>query len=227
MFIPLKTYPISIAVAASAALPLAEIWPGGELEGRDHQAMLYAAGCDAIVKFTNSAADTASITLTDHVTNGTFAADTDWTKGTGWTIAAGVADAAGAISTSISQNSALSLKYGRAYTVTYTITRAAGTITPVIGGTAGTTRNSAGTYTEVIIAGQYDRTIVFNTAGFTGTLDNVSVKSTAYPDGNFPLIEGAIPIVGGVKRYVSVMSLDGVTTGTLYLTVGYNENSGV
>ena len=32
---------------------------------------------------------------TNRVTNGTFAADTDWTKGTGWTIGSGVATSAG------------------------------------------------------------------------------------------------------------------------------------
>jgi hypothetical protein len=111
----------------------------------------------------------------EYSTNGTFASDTGWTKGAGWTIAAGVATATGAISTAIEQSAGVTLIQGKQYLVQYTITRSAGTITPSLGGTAGTGRSASGTYSETIIAGS-TQTISFGTSGFTGTLDNVSIR---------------------------------------------------
>lgn len=108
-------------------------------------------------------------------TNGTFATDTDWTKGAGWTIGAGVATATGAISTAISQTSSITLVEGLAYSVTYTITASAGSLTASIGGQNGTARTVSGTYREVIIAGS-SQTIAFTGAGFTGTLDTVVIS---------------------------------------------------
>ena len=112
--------------------------------------------------------------LREYSTNGAFATDTDWTKGTGWTITGGEAVATGAISTDLEQDSTITLIEGESYTVTMTITRTAGGVTPEIGGTAGTERTSAGTYTETIIAGSTQK-IAFSGNGFTGTVDDVSV----------------------------------------------------
>ncbi len=114
--------------------------------------------------------------LQQSVTNGTFATDTAWTKGSGWTIGSGVATATGAISTAIEQNAAVTLVQGQSYNVTMTITRSAGSLTASVGGTAGTARSANGTYTETIIAGS-TQVIAFTGAGFTGTLDNVTVTA--------------------------------------------------
>lgn len=112
--------------------------------------------------------------LQEHVTNGTFATDTGWTKGAGWTIAAGVATATGAISTAISQSAAVTLVAGQAYNVTYTITRSAGGLIPSIGGVNGTEVTASGTYRDTIIAGS-TQTIAFTGNAFTGTLDTVTI----------------------------------------------------
>lgn len=112
--------------------------------------------------------------LREYSTNGSFTTDSDWTKGTGWTIGSGVATATGAISTSLEQNAGITLIEGESYTITMTITRTAGTITPSIGGTDGTARSADGTYTETILAGS-DQKIEFAGSGFTGTIDDVSV----------------------------------------------------
>ena len=72
----------------------------------------------------------------------------------------------------------MTLVEGASYTITATITRSAGTITPEIGGTAGTGRTASGTYTETIIAGSTQK-ITFGTSGFTGTVDDVSVVSVS------------------------------------------------
>jgi hypothetical protein len=139
----------------------------------------------------------------DIVTNGTFAADTSWTKGAGWTIAAGVADAAGAISTSLTQTPTYLLE-GQAYSCVFTATRAAGSITLNIGGTAGTARSSSATFTETIIAGS-GTTIGFDTSGFTGTVDNFTVTPIA-------IVPTADTIVGrGVDLNPTQRMLNGVS----------------
>lgn len=115
-------------------------------------------------------------TFAEYVTNGTFSSDTGWTKGAGWTIAAGVATATGGISTAISQTSAITLLQGYTYTITYTITRSAGSLIPSIGGQAGVARSASGTYTETIVAGA-DQTLLFTGVAFTGTLDTVTVTA--------------------------------------------------
>lgn len=108
------------------------------------------------------------------VTNGSFATDTDWTKGAGWTIGAGVAAATGAISTAISQTAPVTLVAGRAYSVTYTITRSAGGLIPSLGGQNGTERTASGTYREIIIAGS-TQAVAFTGNAFTGTLDDIQI----------------------------------------------------
>jgi len=155
--------------------------------------------------------------LTNVVTNGTFATDTGWTKGSGWTIAAGVATATGAISTAISQTAAITLVEGQAYRITYTITRSAGGLIPSIGGTSGTERTASGTYNEVIVAGS-SQTIAFTGNAFTGTLDTVliNVASTAgyeiqnpsaYTISGTTLTFATAPVSGTNNIYVSAPSL--------------------
>jgi len=115
----------------------------------------------------------------EYVTNGAFAADTNWTKGAGWTIGSGVATATGAISTDLSQTLTTPIIKEEVYVVTYTITRTAGSIQPSLGTVLGTSRNASGTYTETIIAGSTSD-FKFTTTGFTGTVDNVSIhRATA------------------------------------------------
>ena len=135
-------------------------------------------------------------TFAEYATNGTFTSDTGWTKGTGWTIAAGVADATGAISTALSQTAAITLIAGYTYTITYDVTRSAGTVTPSIGGTAGTARSSTATFTETIVAGS-TQLLAFTGAGFTGTIDNVTVTAWVLgtgwtTDGSTAIATGAI-----------------------------------
>lgn len=113
----------------------------------------------------------------EYTTNGGFSSDTAWTKGAGWTIAAGVATATGAISTDLTQNAAIALLAGESYTITFTSTRSAGGVIPKIGGTSGTERTGAGTFTETIIAGS-TQAITFSGNAFTGTVDLVSVHRT-------------------------------------------------
>lgn len=223
-FIPMKTYPISVTGTATAGLSISELYRQyNNLAGRNLQAMLSAKGCDMCYMFSDLSTDTASVTLTALQTNGTFASDTAWTKGTGWTIGAGVATATGAISTAISQSTSSILIPGRAYTLKYDVTQSAGSITPLVGGTAGAARSTSATFTENIIAGITDNLLSFTTAGFSGTIDNVTLTDTAYAGDNTVILAGAIEVNQGVKKFISVMSQDATSTGTMFLTIGYNE----
>jgi lysophospholipase L1-like esterase len=111
-------------------------------------------------------------------TNGRFATDTDWTKGTGWTIASNTATKAAGTASTI--NEPIALTAGKTYLVQYLITRTAGTITPQLtGGTtvAGTARSYGGSYTELFTAVTGNTTLEFSAdAAFAGTLKNVTVK---------------------------------------------------
>jgi hypothetical protein len=118
------------------------------------------------------------------VVNGTFAADSDWTKGTDWTIGSGVATKTAGTEAVLSQ--AVTLTAGKYYIVTYTITRTQGTLTvQFTGGTtvSGTARVVAGTYTDILTAVSGNTTLEFNAgAGFAGTVDNVTLREM--PAGN-------------------------------------------
>jgi hypothetical protein len=120
----------------------------------------------------------------DTVVNGTFAADSDWTKGTGWSIGSGVATKIVGTASLLSQSATLIV--GRSYLITYTITRTAGTLTgQLTGGTtvSGTARDAAGTYTDMLTAVSGNNAIAFSAdAVFVGTVDNVTLR--LLPAGN-------------------------------------------
>ena len=115
----------------------------------------------------------------DRVTNGTFATDTDWTKGTGWSIGSGVATKTAGSAAALTQT--LATTAGRWYKVTATITRSAGTLTVSLG-TSGTAAAFTASYSGVfyILAGSSTQTLSFSgDASFAGTVDSVVVQSIA------------------------------------------------
>jgi hypothetical protein len=114
---------------------------------------------------------------TELVTNGAFAADTDWTKDANWSISGGTATHSTGAADSISQS--LSLTAGDGYLVEFDITgRTAGSVTATLGGTSGTARSANATdIQEVIVCGSTDTDISFDaTSDFDGSIDNVSVQ---------------------------------------------------
>lgn len=107
------------------------------------------------------------------VTNGVFAADANWTKTT-WSISAGVATIAGAATDTMTQ--AIAITAGLTYLVTFTVTSfTGGTVTPILGGTSGTARGSAATFSEIIKAGNSNNLINFSASAATLSIDNVSI----------------------------------------------------
>lgn len=107
------------------------------------------------------------------VANGVFSADVSWTKTT-WTISAGVATIAGAATDTMTQ--AIAITPGFTYLVTFTVTSfTGGTVTPILGGTSGTARGSAATFSEIIKAGTVGNLINFSASGATLSIDNVTI----------------------------------------------------
>jgi hypothetical protein len=122
------------------------------------------------------------------ISNGDFASDTVWTKGSGWAIGSGVATAT---TSSAGLNQSITPVVGTHYLITYTITRTAGSVTPRFTGgstVSGTARSAAGTFSDVITAVTGNNVFEFIGSGFSGTVDNVAVQpitadGTIYFDG--------------------------------------------
>jgi hypothetical protein len=143
------------------------------------------------------------------VANGDFSAGSDWTLGTGWSIGSGVATKTAGTASLINQ--VISIVAGRAYELTYTLTRTAGTLTPqLFGGTtvAFTARSAGGTFTQIVSAVTGNTTLRFSAdASFAGTIDDVTVKELT---GNHATqsVSAARPIygihpVGGIRNLLT------------------------
>ena len=127
-------------------------------------------------------------TFAESLTNGTFAADTDWTHTGNWAIASGVlsgtTDSGNDTQAFAAQVSGEELVIGRTYRIRFTITTiSAGSVAVLCGtGKTGTSRSTAGTYTEDLVC-TTDTTFGFDGTGFTGSIDNVSaIDITLQPD---------------------------------------------
>jgi hypothetical protein len=137
------------------------------------------------------------------------------TLGTGWTTASNVATATGAISTNLSNTSAIALVSGQTYLMTMTITRSAGSIALSLGGgSAGSGMALTGTYNQIITAGS-TQTVLIAATGFTGTITSLAIRpcvsapSTANTAGTAPLLNPA-----GINLNHNVVALDIVSAGT-------------
>lgn len=165
----------------------------------------------------------------EKVTNGTFAADTDWTKGAAWSISGGFARKTIDGTNTLSQ--AVGAVAGELYLLTFTITSdstaTASTVTPTLGGTAGSVcinhalGNSALTYTMHILATTTGDLIFTpsNTSRFT--LDDVSVKRI-----NGGVVRAnSMKVVTGAKNYTSQIGAVGGVISDSYadVTVGGAE----
>lgn len=128
-----------------------------------------------------------------YVTNGNFTIGTGWTLGTGWTINTTTqqAVATGAISAAITQTTPFVLISGQSHSVTFTVTRSAGSVAcSVGGGTPGTAISASSTVTQTIVAGS-TQILAFTGSAFTGTVTNISV--------NVVEAGSVIPDIGGTQ----------------------------
>jgi len=118
------------------------------------------------------------------ITNGDFATDSNWAKGTGWTISGGTANSIPSGSQGISQGVNGDVFLGKTYKVEYTISNyVGGAIRSFFsgGGNAiGATNSGNGTYVDylTLIADNTTFKIIATSSGggFEGSIDNVSVK---------------------------------------------------
>jgi hypothetical protein len=134
----------------------------------------------------------------DLVTNGGFAADTDWTKGSGWTIASGVAHKGTAAAAGVSQAIAIGTRVVQfAYDV---VAQNAGNIFAQLTGSLtvnGTNRTAIGSYSEYLSGNNITSVAVRGDGTATNAdIDNVVVK-VALPTSNFGAT-GWTLIVSGV-----------------------------
>ncbi len=176
------------------------------------------------------------------VTNGTFDADTDWTKGAGWTIGSGVATCASG-STDLSQTIAAGLTLNAVYILSYEVTAfTSGSLQPSVGGTNGTAVTAAGTYTELIIAGATDF-LIFTSSAFLGSIDNVTLQliTSCWDEDNVTWEtseDGACHVAGNTtplvntgtvielaEYYKVTFTVSGQTAGSVTLYLGLDPQS--
>ena len=129
------------------------------------------------------------------VTNGDFATDSDWTKGTGTTISGGTANFSNANGVSLYQN--IGTQSGNVH-VTFSVTNyTSGTLNVYSGGnesvsTINVAANSVGIYSANINRSGGNANIIFGSSdNFTGSIDNVSFKEVIVSDGDFTFTRGS------------------------------------
>jgi hypothetical protein len=114
----------------------------------------------------------------DQAVSGVFAADTDWTKGTGWTIGSGVATKTAGTAAALEQ--AQTIVAATPYLCTADVTRSAGTLTPrFTGGTTfnGTAVSATGALSSILMGLVGNTTFGFQgDSAFAGTVDNVTLR---------------------------------------------------
>ena len=167
--------------------------------------MMEGAGTTAI----NGAPDALG---SEEVTNGDFATDSDWTKGTGWTISGGTANANSALTgTPLSQY----IDTGKKYRITYdvvSLSQGAFQVDLSYSGTAlGQLATTTGTFTDVITS--LNPALSIRAVGTTtGSIDNVSVKELT----DFGTISGATWThgIGAPVAQTSVIDWNKVSDGT-------------
>ena len=126
------------------------------------------------------------------VTNGDFATDSDWIKGTNWTISGGSLNATSATD-KCEQNT--SVTTNKTYKVSYSITNyVSGSVRIELSSgnvSVGATNSGNGFYSEEITALGDGYVLIDAMATFTGSIDNVSVKEVLKPSGDFTFSRGS------------------------------------
>ena len=124
------------------------------------------------------------------VTNGDFATNSDWTLEAGSTISGGALNVVAPGSAVAAAKQSVTFVPGRMYQITFTLTGSGTGLSINIPGASGISRSAAGTYTQFLIPTLTGELIVSHRggAGWTGTVDNISVRELA---GNHAIQPGA------------------------------------
>ena len=158
------------------------------------------------------------------ITNGDFAVDDNWSKGTGWTISGGKANGNNTTGDLYQENV---VESGKKYKVTYTISNyVSGSIRVEFPNNSysGTLRSANGTYTETILSG--GTLVLFDArTSFTGSIDNVSVKEDLSGDFTFSRNSAATRVnAQGLVENVQIISDELVSNGN-FSQIGTEEVS--
>ena len=177
------------------------------------------------------------------VTNGGFDSDSGWTKGTGWSIAGGKLVATACPAYSNVQQVASGVIAGKAYLVTFDIAVTAGGIALYLGTSANNIQvSTTKTYSGVLYStgGGWVRIDASN-IGFTGTIDNISVREvsgihlTQTTTANKPVLRRGLvnlltysktvggtswALLGGLTSSGLVTAPDGTNTANTFLVSG-------
>ena len=141
----------------------------------------------------------------EEVTNGDFATDSDWNKGTGWAISGGKASNDGSQSGNswLSQNSVLVV--GKRYKATFNLIVSSGQI--IIDAQSGATAySSSGLITDNFVATTTTFQFMVNNS-FIGSIDNVSVKEYTAADMDVTRATAATRVdEAGLVNYAEVVS---------------------
>jgi hypothetical protein len=134
------------------------------------------ASVESATSLTLSQAATADY---GYVANGTFTGSAaSWTLGAGWAYGTNNVTHTSGTATLV-PNPAVNIVIGGVYTLTYTVSgRSAGTITPTLGGAAGTARTTNGTFIQALTATTTGNLIFTPDTAFNGTIDDVSIGLT-------------------------------------------------
>ena len=149
----------------------------------------------------------------EEVTNGDFATDSDWSKGTGWTISGGTANCDGTGGNAIYQD--VSGVQNTRYAITLTISGYTSGTLQIGGSTNNLEVNSNGTFTHYRT--WTSDTILYLKSksgdGFNGSIDNVSVKEYTAADMDVTRATAATRVdENGLVNYAEVLGGDLVNT---------------
>ena len=170
------------------------------------------------------------------VTNGDFATDSDWTKGTGTTISGGTANFSNANGVSLYQN--IGTQSGSVH-VTFSVTNyTSGTLNVYSGGnesvsTINVAANSVGIYSANINRSGGNANIIFGSSdNFTGSIDNVSFKEVIVSDGDFTFTRGSnlsatrVDVNGLIEKGRENLLLQSNSFDTTWINARSTETSG-
>ena len=164
------------------------------------------------------------------VTNGDFATDSNWTKGTGWSISNGKASCDGvSFGNYLSQTSASTLILGKTYKVSFDLEYTSGTLFCLIGSSNPSTNTSGNITTGgskefyITISTLSDQLIYFRSNYFVGSIDNVSVVEDLSGDFDFERNSAATRVnAQGLVENVQILSPELVSNGN-FSQIGTEE----
>jgi hypothetical protein len=152
--------------------------------------------------------DDTDLSATEKITNGAFATDSNWTKGTGWTIGSGVANHGSNGVGTLSPSTPITITAGKWYYLTFQITEktASGGLTFTVGGFSTGLIGNVDTYKYRFKATSTANLVITpNVQGLRMKIDNISLKEITGGDLN---VVGNLSVNGnvGITRRLSMLN---------------------